>query len=174
MRRYTGQPYVVACSSGTAALHLGLIAYGLGPGDEVVCTPNTDAGTVIGILAEGAVPVFCDVAETLQPTPRAIRAVLTPRTRAVIVVHLAGYPAPVDAIVRLAPPEESPFSYPRNRGRYSQGLSLLRALRRRPSLRFPDLRFGGSFFILRGKRRRDQRAGAAALLAPALRDDGPP
>jgi dTDP-4-amino-4,6-dideoxygalactose transaminase len=102
MRRYTGQPYVVACSSGTAALHLGLIACGIGPGDEVVCTPNTDAGTVIGILAEGAVPVFCDVAETLQPTPRTIRAVLTPRTRAVIVVHLAGYPAPVDAIVRLA------------------------------------------------------------------------
>ncbi len=101
MRRYTGLPYVVPCSSGTAAIHLGLIACGIGPGDEVICTPNTDAGTVIGILAEGAVPVFCDVDDTFQPSPRTIRAALTRRTRAVIVVHLAGYPAPVDAIIRL-------------------------------------------------------------------------
>ncbi len=101
MQAYTGMPCVVACSSGSAAVHLGLIAAGVGPGDEVVCTPNTDAGSVLGIIEEGAVPVFCDVDVTLQPTVRSVKACITSRTRAVVVVHLAGYPAPVDAIVHL-------------------------------------------------------------------------
>ncbi len=101
MAAYTGMPYVVACSSGSAAVHLGLIACGIGKGDEVICTPNTDFGSVLGILAEGAVPVFCDTDATLQPTARSVKAVITRRTRAVIVVHLSGYPAPVDAITRL-------------------------------------------------------------------------
>jgi perosamine synthetase len=101
MKAYTGRPYIVPCSSGSAAVHLGLVACGVGPGDEVVCTPNTDAGSVLGIIAEGAVPVFCDTAADFQPTAKSVAACLTPRTRAVIVVHLAGYPAPADAIVRL-------------------------------------------------------------------------
>jgi len=101
MRAYTGLEYVAACTSGSAAIHLGLIAAGIGPGDEVVCTPNTDNGTVLGIMEEGAVPIFCDCGYHLQPTPESIAAVLTPRTKAVVVVHLMGYPAPVDAIVAL-------------------------------------------------------------------------
>lgn len=104
MQNYTGLPYAVACSSGSAAVHLGLIAAGIGPGDEVITTPNTDSGTVIGILAEGAVPVFCDCEETLQPSARTVAARITPRTRAVIVVHLAGFAAPVDEIQALCAP----------------------------------------------------------------------
>lgn len=101
MKRYTGRPWVVPCGSGTAAIHLGLIACGIGMGDEVIVTPNTDSGSVIGIIAEGAVPVFCDCADNLQPNAVTIAARITARTRAVIVVHLAGYPAPVDEIVAL-------------------------------------------------------------------------
>ena len=101
MKSYTGRPYVVPCSSGTAAVHLGLIACGIGPGDEVILTPNTDSGSVIGIMAEGAVPVFCDCDENLQPDVASISARITSRTKAVIVVHLAGYPAPIDAIMDL-------------------------------------------------------------------------
>ena len=104
MTEYTGRPYVVPCSSGSAAIHLGLIACGIGPGDEVVTTPNTDTGTVAGIIEEGAVPVFCDCERTLQPSAATVAAKLTDRTRAVVVVHLAGYPAPVDEIVALCAP----------------------------------------------------------------------
>ena len=101
MKAYTGLPFVVPCSSGSAAIHLGLIAAGIGPGDEVICTPNTDSGSVLGIIEEGAIPVFCDTDVTLQPTVQTVKARITRRTKAVLVVHLAGYPAPVDAIVRL-------------------------------------------------------------------------
>ena len=101
---YASVPHVVAASSGSAAVHLGLIAAGIGPGDEVICTPNTDSGSVLGIIEEGAVPVFCDCEDTLQPSARTVAARITEHTRAVIVVHLAGYPAPADEIVALCEP----------------------------------------------------------------------
>lgn len=101
MKQYTGCPYVVACTSGTASVHLGLIAAGIGPGDEVIVTPNTDSGSAIGVIEEGAAPVFCDCEWSLQPSARTVAACLTERTRAVVVVHLAGHPAPVDEIVEL-------------------------------------------------------------------------
>jgi dTDP-4-amino-4,6-dideoxygalactose transaminase len=101
MARYANVPHVVPCSSGSAAIHLGLIACGIGPGDEVITTPNTDSGTVLGIIEEGAVPVFCDPELTMQPSARAIEACITSRTKAVVVVHLAGYPAPMEEIVAL-------------------------------------------------------------------------
>ena len=104
MQTYTGRPHAVACSSGSAAIHLGLIAAGIGPGDEVIVTPNTDFGSLIGIIAEGAVPVFCDCDWTLQPTAATVAAKITPHTKAVVVIHLAGYPAPVDEIVALCEP----------------------------------------------------------------------
>ncbi len=105
MKTYTGMPHVVACSSGSAAIHLGLIAAGIGPGDEVIVTPNTDFGTVIGVMEEGAVPVFCDCDSTLQPTAASVAAKITSHTKAVIVVHLAGHPAPVDEIVAVCQPK---------------------------------------------------------------------
>ncbi|MHC4884656.1 MAG: DegT/DnrJ/EryC1/StrS family aminotransferase [Planctomycetota bacterium] len=105
MVEYTGMPYVVSCSSGSAAVHLGLIAGGIGAGDEVICTPNTDSGSILGIIEEGAVPVFCDCEDTLQPSARTVAAKITEHTKAVVVVHLAGYPAPVDEIVALCEPK---------------------------------------------------------------------
>jgi dTDP-4-amino-4,6-dideoxygalactose transaminase len=101
MKEYTGLPYVVPCTSGTASLHLAMIAARIGMGDEVICTPNTDTGSVAGVIAEGAVPVFCDVDYTAQPTAKTIADKITDRTRAVIVVHLAGSPAPMDEIMDL-------------------------------------------------------------------------
>ncbi len=98
MKAYTGMPYVVPCSSGSAACHLGLIAAGIGPGDEVIVTPHTDNGSIIGIIAEGAVPVFCDCEGHLQASARTIAARVTRHTKAVLLVHLAGFPAPVREI----------------------------------------------------------------------------
>jgi len=104
MQEYLGLPYVVACTSGTAAVHLGVVAAGIGPGDEVIVTPNTDSGSAIGIIEEGAVPVFCDCEWSLQPSARTVAEKITDRTRAVVVVHLAGHPAPVDEILELCRP----------------------------------------------------------------------
>jgi len=104
MADYTGMPYVVACTSGSASIHLGLVAAGIGPGDEVITTPNTDNGTVVGVLLEGAVPVFCDCEESLQASARTVAEKITDRTRAVVVIHLAGHAAPVDEIVALCKP----------------------------------------------------------------------
>jgi dTDP-4-amino-4,6-dideoxygalactose transaminase len=105
MKEYTAMPYVVPCSSGSAAIHLGLIAAGIGAGDEVVVTPNTDAGSTLGIIEEGAVPIFCDCELNMQPSAATIAAQITEFTKAVIVVHLAGYPAPVKEIVDLCEPK---------------------------------------------------------------------
>ncbi len=100
MKKYTKRRYAVACTSGSAAIHLGFIAAGIGPGDEVIMTPHTDYGSALGVIEEGAIPVFCDYDENLQPTVETIAAKVTPRTRAVLVIHIAGYPAPVDSIVK--------------------------------------------------------------------------
>jgi dTDP-4-amino-4,6-dideoxygalactose transaminase len=105
MKEYTGCPYVVASTSGTASIHLGLIAAGIGPGDEVILTPNTDSGSAAGIIEEGAVPIFCDCEDNLQASPATVAAKVTPRTKAVVVIHLAGHPAPVDEILQLCTPK---------------------------------------------------------------------
>ncbi|NLX58574.1 MAG: DegT/DnrJ/EryC1/StrS family aminotransferase [Phycisphaerae bacterium] len=98
-----GVPHAIACSSGTAALHLAAVACGVEPGDEVILNPTTDWGTICGLLAIGAVPVFADVhPDTLSLDPAAVAGTITPRTRAIILVHFAGYPAHVKEIVTLA------------------------------------------------------------------------
>jgi len=101
MKTYTGMPYAFMVTSGSAAVHLGLIAAGIGPGDEVILSPNTDTGTAMGIIEEGAVPVFADPEFTMQLSVDSIAKRITPRTKAVIVVHLAGEPAPIDKIVEF-------------------------------------------------------------------------
>jgi len=102
MARMCGMPHVVACSSGSAAIHSAIKACGVGPGDEVITSPITDAGTVLGIVYEGAVPVFADIDPlNYNVTAATIRERITARTRAVIVVHLAGCPADMEPIVRL-------------------------------------------------------------------------
>ena len=96
-------PYCAAASSGTAAIHTAVGALGIGPGDEVITTPITDMGTVIGILYQGAIPVFADLdPHTYNPEPRSIEANITDKTKAILVVHLAGNPADMDAITDIA------------------------------------------------------------------------
>ncbi|MFE3449372.1 DegT/DnrJ/EryC1/StrS family aminotransferase [Nonomuraea sp. NPDC059194] len=98
-----GSRHAIACSSGTAALHLSVVAAAPDPGDEIIATPITDFGTVAPILAQNAVPVFADV----DPAdgnldPGAVAALIGPRTRAIMAVHLFGAPAKVDELRALA------------------------------------------------------------------------
>ena len=102
MCELTGAAHTLACSSGSAAIHAALKACGVGPGDEVVTTPVTDAGTFVGIIYEGAVPVFADVdPDNYNLTAGTVEPVLTDRTRAVVAVHLAGCPADIVPLAEL-------------------------------------------------------------------------
>lgn len=95
--------HAIALANGTVALDLALQALGIGAGDEVVVTPRTFLASVSSIVNAGAVPVFAEVDRDSQNiTAETIRAVLTPRTRAVICVHLAGWPCDMDPIMALA------------------------------------------------------------------------
>ena len=100
---YLGGARVVALNSCTAALHLALIASGVGPGDEVITTPLTFAASANVILHVGATPVLADVdPATGCIDPEAVRAAITPATRAILPVDLAGHPADWDALAALA------------------------------------------------------------------------
>lgn len=98
-----GTKFAVATSSGTTALHIALLAHKIGPGDEVITTPFTFMASVSSILYVGAKPVFVDIeADTFNLDPEKIEAAITPRTRAIIPVHLYGYPCNMDAIMDIA------------------------------------------------------------------------
>jgi dTDP-4-amino-4,6-dideoxygalactose transaminase len=85
--------HVMNCSSGTAAIHIAVAAAGIGPGDEVITTGVTDVGTVIGVVYQQGVPVFADlVPDTYNLDPADVERRITPRTKAIIAVHLAGNP----------------------------------------------------------------------------------
>lgn len=95
--------HAIALSNGTVALDLALKALGIGSGDEVVVTSRTFLASASSIVTAGATPVFADVdADSQNITAETIRAVLTPRTRALICVHLAGWPCDMDPIMSLA------------------------------------------------------------------------
>jgi dTDP-4-amino-4,6-dideoxygalactose transaminase len=103
VRDYTGSKHAVAVNSCTAALHLSLLASGVGPGDEVITTPMTFAATANAIVHTGATPVFVDCErETLLINPDRIRAAITSRTRAIIPVHMTGRPCSMDEIGAVA------------------------------------------------------------------------
>ncbi|WP_127579743.1 DegT/DnrJ/EryC1/StrS family aminotransferase [Paenibacillus koleovorans] len=98
-----GVKYSVATTSGTASIHVALGAAGVTVGDEVITSPITDQGTLIGILYQNAIPVFADLdPHTYNMTPETIEAKITPRTKAIVVVHLAGNSADMDAIMAIA------------------------------------------------------------------------
>src|SRR5499433_727910 len=99
---YKSAPQALAVNSCTAALHLALIASGVGPGDEVITTPLTFCATVNAIIHTGATPVLADIREDGNINPESIAEKLTSRTRAIVPVHIAGLACDMDAIWRLA------------------------------------------------------------------------
>src|SRR2546421_286726 len=101
--RAVGAPHSVAVSSGTAALHLALDVVGVGPGDEVIVPVYTFTSTATVVIHRGARPVLVDVdPATCNVAPGAVEAAITPRTRAIMVVHVAGLPAEMDPILSAA------------------------------------------------------------------------
>lgn len=100
---YKDSPYAVALHSCTAALHLSLLAHEIGPGDEVITTPMTFAATVNAIIHTGARPVLADCDRTTQNiNPDEIARRITPRTKAILVVHFAGLCCDMEPILELA------------------------------------------------------------------------
>lgn len=93
----------IAVNSGTSALHLGMVAAGIGPGDEVIVPSFTFAATANSVALAGATPVFADIEpQFFCLDPDAVRAAITPRTAAIMPVHLYGHPANMTAIMAIA------------------------------------------------------------------------
>jgi len=100
---YCGTKHAIAVSSGTSALHLTLLAAGIGPGDEVITTPFTFVATVSAIIYAGATPVFVDIdPESFNMDPALLEAAITKNTKAIIPVHLYGQMADMDPILAIA------------------------------------------------------------------------
>jgi dTDP-4-amino-4,6-dideoxygalactose transaminase len=104
---YCGVKHCIALSNGTAALHLGLLALGVQPGDEVITSPNTFLATAEAITYCGAHAVLADIdPATANLDPRRLERAITPRTRAILPIHLYGRPADMDAIRSIAEPRK--------------------------------------------------------------------
>src|SRR5437762_12125527 len=102
---YVGARHALAVASGTAALHLSLVALGIGPGDEVITSTITWPATANVIVHAGATPVFADVRESdLNVDPASVAALVGPRTKAILPVHLAGQPAELAPLWELGLP----------------------------------------------------------------------
>jgi perosamine synthetase len=100
---FCGVKHAVAVSNGTVGLHLALVALGIGTGDEVIIPDLTFVATANAVRVSGAVPVFADVCrDTYCIDPAAIRRLLTPKTRAIMPVHLYGHPANMPVILEIA------------------------------------------------------------------------
>ena len=100
---YSGAAHGVAVNSGTSALHLALLAAGVGPGDEVITVPFTFVATVAAVVYTGARPVLVDITpDTYTMDPAKIERVITRRTKAILPVHLYGQPADMDPILEIA------------------------------------------------------------------------
>ena len=127
MAEYLDAEHVLAVTSGTAALHLALLAIGVGPGDEVITSPITWPATANVIEHCGATPVFCDVRDgDLNIDPALIPGLVTERTKAIMPVHLAGQPADLDPILALGLPvieDAAHAAESRYRGRKIGGIS---------------------------------------------------
>lgn len=97
-----GMKYAVASTSGTSAIHLAVGAINPSPGDEIITSPITDMGSIIGILYQNAIPVFADVdPDSYNMDPQDIERRVTKRTKAIMVVHLFGNPADMNPIMKL-------------------------------------------------------------------------
>jgi dTDP-4-amino-4,6-dideoxygalactose transaminase len=100
---FLGVPYCFAVCNGTAALHLAVQALGIGPGDEVICPSLTFVATANAVHYAGATPVFADIRgkHDLNISPQSIEAEITERTKAIIAVHYAGFPCPMEEISEI-------------------------------------------------------------------------
>jgi len=102
-RDYFGVKYAIALNSATAALHASLLGIEIGVGDEVIVSPFTFSSSASCVLMVGATPVFADIQDDIFCIdPKCIETLITPRTKAIIPVHLCGHPADMVAIMRLA------------------------------------------------------------------------
>lgn len=100
--QYVGVKHVACLNSGTDALVFSMRGLGIGSGDEVITPPNSFVASTSSVVHTGATPIFVDVKEDQNIDPALIEAAITPRTKAIIVVHLAGRPADMDAINEIA------------------------------------------------------------------------
>jgi len=101
--RHVGAKHALGVTSCTAAMHLGLVALDVGPGDEVITSPITFPATANVVVHVGATPVFADVEpETLNVDVEQVEASITPRTKAIMPVHFAGHPCEMDALMHVA------------------------------------------------------------------------
>ena len=106
---FIGAKHCLAVANGTAALHLACLAIGLGPGDEVIVPSLTFVATANAVRYTGAMPVFADIEslDWLTISPSAIEACITERTRAILVMHYAGFACNMPAILEIAEPPSS-------------------------------------------------------------------
>ncbi len=103
VKNYFRTKFAVAVNSATAGLHAALGAFGVGPGDEVIVTPYTMSASATAIIMMNAVPVFADIEEeTFCLDPQKVKEKITPKTKAIVVVHLFGSSANMDAIMKIA------------------------------------------------------------------------
>lgn len=103
LAKLSGSRYAVALCNGTAALHAAYLALGIGPGDEVIVSPNTFVATTNMLLAVGAKPIFCDIRlDTYNIDETKIERLINKRTRAIVAVHFAGQPCEMNVIWRIA------------------------------------------------------------------------
>jgi dTDP-4-amino-4,6-dideoxygalactose transaminase len=100
--QWAGAKYAVSCTNGTAALHIAFGALGIGPGDEFIVPSYTFIASSFSGVQAGAIPVFCDVTEDHTLDPAKIEALITPRTKAIVVVHLYGVVADMGGILAVA------------------------------------------------------------------------
>ncbi|TAF66628.1 MAG: DegT/DnrJ/EryC1/StrS family aminotransferase [Cytophagales bacterium] len=101
LKKFTKAPYALMCSSGTTAVAICMAACGVGLDDEVIVPPFTYIATIEGVFLGGAKPVFADIDETLCLSPTAIEKAITPKTKAVMLVHMCGAMAKLDEIIAI-------------------------------------------------------------------------
>lgn len=107
---FVGTEHCVGFNSGTSALHVALLLLGVGPGDEVITTPYTFAATSWAISYVGAKPVYVDIDDaTFNLDPRLVERVITPRTKAVLPVHLYGHPCDLDPLLAICRKHKLPL-----------------------------------------------------------------
>ena len=108
--KFCGADHCIAFNSGTSALHVGLMLLGVGPGDEVITTPSTFVATSWAISYVGAKPVYVDIDDaTFNLDPKLVERAITPRTKAIMPVHLYGHPADLDALLEICRKHQLPL-----------------------------------------------------------------